>query len=103
MRSTAQHVATVSIEVFVVQSATNGFLHKTVHIARHLVQDDGAAEVGAMRCIDTVLCHHRLIWLFDTYVSPVIFASSLDGSCCLTHIYLATFTWNSVHARDIQT
>jgi hypothetical protein len=36
-------------------------------------------------------------------VSSMLLASGLDGAPCLAHIYLVTFTWNSVHARDIQT
>jgi hypothetical protein len=56
-----------------------------------------------MPCVDTVLCHHRLVQLIETDVSPMFFASRLDGSPCLAHVYLATLTWNSVHARDIQT
>jgi hypothetical protein len=52
MPSTAQHEATISIEVYVIQVDTNGFLHKTVHIAQRPVQNDGAAEVDAMPCID---------------------------------------------------
>jgi hypothetical protein len=43
MPSTAQHEATVSVEVYVVQMDTNGLLHKTVHTARHPVQNNGAA------------------------------------------------------------
>jgi hypothetical protein len=58
----------------------------------------------SMQCrVDTVLRHRRLVHLIETDVSPMLFASRLDGSPCLAHIYLATLTWNSVHARDIQT
>jgi hypothetical protein len=57
-----------------------------------------------MQCpVDTVLRHRRLIWLIKIDVSPMFLASRLDGSPCLAHIYLATFTWNLVHTRDIQT
>jgi hypothetical protein len=56
-----------------------------------------------MPCVDTVLRHCRLVHLIEMDVSPMLFASRLNGSPCLAHIYLATLTWNSVHARDIQT
>jgi hypothetical protein len=55
MPSTAQHEATIPVEVLVVYSDTNGFLRKTVHIARRPVQNIGAAEISVMPCIDTVL------------------------------------------------
>jgi hypothetical protein len=55
MPSTAQHEATVSIEVYVVQADTNVFLHKMVHIARSPVQNDGAAEVDVMPFLPTGL------------------------------------------------
>jgi hypothetical protein len=80
---------------FVVQSDANGLFHKTVHIARRSVQNDGVAEVDTMPCVDTVFRHRILIRL-------MFLASSIDGSPCLVHVYLATFTRNSVHARDIQ-
>jgi hypothetical protein len=38
----------VSMEVYVVQADTSCFVHKTVHITRHPVQNNGAAEVDAM-------------------------------------------------------
>jgi hypothetical protein len=103
MPSTAQHEATIPIEVLVVQSDANGLFHKTIHTARRSVQNDGVAEVDAMPCVDTVLCHGRLVWLIEMDVSPMFVASRLDVSPCLAHVYLATLTWNSVHARDIQT
>jgi hypothetical protein len=62
MPSTAQREATVSVEVFVVQS---------IHIAQRPVQNDGAAEVDAMPCIDTVLRHRKLIRLFETDMCPL--------------------------------
>jgi hypothetical protein len=57
MPSTAQYEGTVSIDVYVIQADTNGFLQKTVHKVRHPAQNDGAAEVDAMPCVDTVLRH----------------------------------------------
>jgi hypothetical protein len=48
--SMAQHEATIPVEVFVVQSDANGLFHKTIHIARCSVQNDGVAEVNAMPC-----------------------------------------------------
>jgi hypothetical protein len=61
MPSMAQLEATISVEVFVVQSDANGLFLKMVHIARCSVQNDGVAEVDAVPCVDTVLCHRRLI------------------------------------------
>jgi hypothetical protein len=74
-----------------------------VHIARCSVQNDGVAEVDVVPCVDTVLRHRRLMWLIEMDVSPMFLASRLNGSPCLAHVHLATFTWNLVHARDIQT
>jgi hypothetical protein len=54
-----------------------------------------------MRCVDTLLRHCRLIQLIKTDVSPLFLASRLDGCPCLAHVYLATFTWYLLHARDI--
>jgi hypothetical protein len=56
-----------------------------------------------MPCIDTMLCHCRLIRVFETVVSHMRLASGLDGSPSLAHVYCATFTLNSVHAGDVQT
>jgi hypothetical protein len=103
MPSMAQHEATIPVEVFVVQSDANGLFQKTIHIAQPSVQNNGVAEVDSVPCIDTVLCHCRLIQLIEADVSPMFLASRLDGSPCLAHVYLATFAWNSVHAKDIQT
>jgi hypothetical protein len=91
MSSTAQHEATIPVEVFVVQSDANGIFHKTIRIARCSVQNDGVVEVVAMPCVDTV------------DVSPMFLAFCLNGSPCLAHVNLATFMWNLVNARDIQT
>jgi hypothetical protein len=44
MPSTAQHEATIPVEVFV-QSDANSLFHKTIHIARCSVRNDGVAEV----------------------------------------------------------
>jgi hypothetical protein len=103
MPSTAQHEATIPVEVFVVHSDANGVFHKTIHMAQRCVQNNSVAEVNAMPCVDTVLRHSRLVPLIETDVSPMLFASRLDESPCLSHIYLATFTWNLVRTRDIQT
>jgi hypothetical protein len=99
----AQHEATIPAEVLVVQSDANGIFHKTVHIAQRSVQNHGVAGVDAMPSVDAVLRHRRLSRLNGMNVSPVFFVSSLNGSPCLVHVYLATFTWNPVHARNIQT
>jgi hypothetical protein len=53
-----------------------------------------------MPCIDTVLCIHRLIRLFETDVSPML-CYLVSMELRLAHVYLATFTWNWVHARLI--
>jgi hypothetical protein len=39
----AQHEATIPVEVLVVQYDANGLFHKTIHIARRSVQNDGVA------------------------------------------------------------
>jgi hypothetical protein len=103
MSSTAQQETTIPVEVFVVQSDSNGLFYKMIHIAQHSVQNDFAAEDNAVPCVDTVLRYSRLMRLIKMDVSPMSLASCLDGSPCLAHVYPATFTWNSVHTRDIQT
>jgi hypothetical protein len=80
MPSTAQHEATIPVEVLVVQSDANGLFHKMIHIAQRSVQNSGVAEVDAMPCVDTVLHHRRIVQLIETDVSSMFFASSLDGS-----------------------
>jgi hypothetical protein len=82
----AQHEATIPVDVSVVQSDTNGLFHKTIHIARFSVQNDGFAEVDTMLCVDTVLRHRRLVRLIETDVPPLFFAFRLDGSPCLAHV-----------------
>jgi hypothetical protein len=71
MPSMAQHEAIIPVEVFVVQSDPNGLFHKTIHIARCFVQNDGVTEVDAFLCVDNVLYHSRLIRLIETDVSPM--------------------------------
>jgi hypothetical protein len=57
-----------------VQSDANGLFHKTIHIARRSVQDDGVAEVGAQAESSRIRRNRRsattlYIFVFSRYTS----------------------------------
>jgi hypothetical protein len=70
MPSTAQHEATIPVEVLVIQSDANGLFHKTIHVAQCSVQNDGVAEVDAMPC-NTIILDRTLSYM-DLLVKEAI-------------------------------
>jgi hypothetical protein len=49
-----------------------------------------------------MLCHLRLFWLVQVYVSYVYLTSSLDGSPYLSNIHLVALAWDAVYTCDFQ-
>jgi len=77
----------MSNKIYGVMSDSNCFIHKMIHVSCCPVQHESTAAVNVMPCVDTVLHYHRLLRLFDTDVSHMLLASSLDGSPSLMYIY----------------